>query len=68
MSVCSMCIKTTADSIEKYDKTLFVDISDSYIEYNIFDTDKSVVDSNYLQQDDISLKFSKIKINNNNND
>ena len=47
MSVCcSQCVKTTADSNEKNNKTIFLNISDIYIEYNIFDTDKSVVESN----------------------
>ena len=46
MSVCCECIKTTADSNDNNNKTLFLDISDLYIEYNIFDISQSEVNSN----------------------
>ena len=56
MSVCCSCVKTTADSKEKHDKTIFLNMSDSYIEYNIFDTDQSIIESN--DYNDISSNFA----------
>ena len=68
MSVCSQCVKTTADSKDNYDKTIFLNLLDSYIEYDIFDTDKSIVASNNYEEpitkcDELSshLKFMKLK-------
>mgnify|MGYP001148361903 CR=1 FL=1 len=64
MSVCCQCVKNTADSQEIYDKTIFVNISESYIEYDIFDTDESVVESNnYNENNDISIKITRLKLN-----
>ena len=67
MSVCCNCIKTTSDSNENYNTTMFLNISDSYIEYNIFDLDQSIVESNSYEEiknncNDISSKISLIKI------
>ena len=63
MSVCCMCIKTTADSKILLNKNeFFLDISDSFIEYDIFDTDHSVIDSNeYIESDiDITSQLNNI--------
>jgi len=67
MSVCCNCVKTTADSNENNDKTMFLNISESYIEYNIFDTEQSSVESNsYIIKRnydfDITSKIKLIKI------
>ena len=63
MSVCCNCVKTTCDSKEKNDKTMFLNISDSYIKYDIFDLDQSIVESNsYEDCIDISSKISAMKI------
>ena len=60
MSVCCQCVKTTADSEENNDKTIFLNISDSYIQYDIFDTDQSVVESN--NYNDISMNLKQLKL------
>ena len=66
MSVCtSKCMKTTADSKDKFNKNeIYIDISDKIIEYDIFDTDKSVVESNdYVKSElDITLTLNKMVI------
>lgn len=50
MSVCCQCIKTTADSSQNYDNTIFINIDELYIEYDIFDSDKSIVESNTYEE------------------
>ena len=63
MSVCSQCVKTSADSKEKYEKTIFLNISESYIEYNIFDTDMSIVESNEITKEiDISSNLALLQL------
>ena len=62
MSVCNQCIKTTADSNVKYDKTIFLDISESYIEYNIFDSGNSIVESNNCGDTIIVSEINKLKL------
>ena len=68
MSVCnSACIKTTADSKENYSSIFFLNVSDNLIEYNIFDTDNSIVDSNNFKEDknntyQIPPQLSSIKL------
>ena len=66
MSVCGQCVKTTADSNDKYDKTMFLDLYDLYIEYNIFSTEQSIVESNSEEQkincDNISTKLCLMKL------
>ena len=64
MSVCSQCVKTIADSKDNFDKTFFLNLSDSYIQYDVFDSDQSVVESNiYEERNDISSDFKLLKIN-----
>ena len=63
MSVCNQCLKTTADSNEKNDRTMFLNLSDSYVEYAIFDTDMSIVESNdYKECNDISSNLALMKL------
>ena len=68
MSVCCNCVKSTDDSKENHERTIFLNISDSCIEYDIFDSDQSVVVSNNYVEiyekdlNDISSKISLIKI------
>ena len=63
MSVCSYCLKSTADSEDKYNKTIFLDLSNSCVEYNIFDCGESIVESNTNKEiDDIASYLLSIKI------
>jgi len=62
MSVCSQCVKTTADSNETDNKTIYVNILESYVEYDIFDLDKSIVESNNNKEYNISLHLTSIKL------
>ena len=62
MSVCSQCMKTTADSNETDNKTIYVNISDSSIEYDIFDSGKSIVDSNTNKEYNVSSHLASIKL------
>ena len=69
MSVCCNCIKTTADSKDDYNRTFFMNISDSYIEYNIFDISQSEVNSNIFHRnnqsnDELISKLNLVNINN----
>ena len=67
MSAFSYCMKTTADSSwMKQNNQITLDINETYIQYNIFDTDQSVVDSNNnntLIDNTESLDFNKLTIN-----
>ena len=58
------CVITTADSKKtgKKKNTIIIDISDHVTEYNIFDLDQSVVESNNLTDSDIEQIISKLKI------
>ena len=66
MSVCSCkCMKTTADSHDKSNKNeIYIDLSDRIIEYDVFDTDKSIIDSNdYVRAElDITLTLNKMVV------
>ena len=67
MSVCCQCVKTTADSEDKYNKTIFLNLSDSYLDNNIFDSDQSIVESNNCEEIkknyyDISLNLAFMKL------
>lgn len=66
MSAFSYCVKTTADSSWKMtSKEIFININDEYINYDIFDTDKSVICSNstYLNNKNLSFDINKLNIN-----
>ena len=58
------CIKTTGDSKLNYKNSCFVNISDCIIEYNVFDTDKSEVESNSYEhtnvEEDIVSNFAEL--------
>lgn len=62
MSVCCDCIKTSADSKQNYDKTIFLNISDTYIESNTFDTTCESIESNIFKDDCLFEKMNNLKI------
>ena len=67
MSAFSYCMKTTADSSwKKQCNEIIMDITDIYLEYSIFDTDQSIVDSNSTVaciEASESLNLNKLQIN-----
>lgn len=66
MSVCSLCVKTTANSNEKHDKTIFLNLSDDYFDENDYNTQSIVESNDYKEEvincDDISSNLDLLKI------